>query len=139
MSYKKKLDIDDICEMVLVGTNLRDIAKHYDSPLSTLHDYLSQNPNRCEKYQLALTLSAEILLAKAEDALRDIQRTATPADIARQKGLSDLFKWASSKRNPTYFGDRQQSDVTVTKKVIKVIEEEDLPHNSKILPLTGTD
>ena len=137
------MEVKSLSNVVIVeGKSLKEICKFYSVHLGSLYDYVVKTPARADAYRTALIQSAEIYAQKAEEILLNLPPGATNAEIQRAKELAWHWRWMASKRNPTYFNDRviPTTSVDTTKKIIRIIEEEDDDkYKVKSFPIEYTD
>lgn len=102
-STKTHLDIEVICDDILVGLSYEDIAAKYNITYGVLHRFLSHVDNSA-RVIIARQQSADIFDTKAETALLKAKSTLT--EITRARELASHYRWKASKRNPKVFGDK---------------------------------
>ena len=100
---KEKLNIEDVVEMIIDGKTYRQMAKMYNIPLTTLHDFTSKSEHSA-RVREALEYSASSYADKAEQVLLDAEGTLT--EIQRARELAQHYRWKASKRSPKKYGDK---------------------------------
>ncbi len=129
-----------ICERLTYGESLREICRGPEMPAaSTVFKWLSEQEDFSEQYAKAkeagIVALAEDILDIADNGTNDwIERNGDEKDkesyqyngeaIQRSKLRVDARKWILSKLAPKKYGDRVQTDLTVTKKVEHMTDEE---------------
>ncbi len=113
--------IDTIIEMLIEGDSYRVIANYLEVPLSTLHDYTSKSEHSA-RVREALLYSASTFDDKAEQVLKDAESNSV--EVQRARELAQHYRWKASKRAPKQYGDRLETETTVTeiKTVLKGTE-----------------
>lgn len=99
-----KFNIDKVCEMFIEGLKWKDIADHFNMPVSTLHYKVSANPEYFARAKEAREISAESYADKAEQVL--IMAESNGVEIQRARELAQHYRWMAGKRNPKKYGDR---------------------------------
>ena len=117
---KSKLEINDICDRIIDGKTYRQMAKHYDVSMFTLHKYLAEKEHSARARE-AFILSADTYADKAEQVLLDAKKDSL--DLMKARELSQFYKWKAAKRYPKGFGDKV--DVTSNE---QTIHQTDLSH-----------
>lgn len=99
----ENLDIELICEDILDGLSYRAIAKKYNTNLTAVYNFVSDEKHSA-RVNDARSVSADTFVDKAEDALIEAEGTLT--EITRARELASHYRWKASKRNPKVFGDK---------------------------------
>lgn len=110
---KENLDVDLICDDILMGLSYEVIADKYEVTYGVLHRFISNTDNSA-RVIIARQQSADIFDSKAERVLIDAKSTLT--EITRARELASHYRWKASKRNPKVFGDKV--DVTSNGKTL---------------------
>lgn len=97
------LDIFKIVVEIIEGKTLRDIAKECDTPLSTLHDFVSK-PEHSARYTNALQISGDTYANMAEQVLKEAE--GTKEEIMRARELAQHYRWMAAKRWPKRYSDK---------------------------------
>ena len=100
---KRELNINEIIQQIVDGQNFRQMAKTFNVPLSTLHDFISK-PEHSARAREALQTSGDGYADKAEDVLKKAKGNSV--EISRARELAQHYRWMASKRNPSRFGDK---------------------------------
>lgn len=109
---KEKLlaaSIDTIIEMIIDGKTYRQIAKHFEVGLGTLHTFLTYTEHSARARE-ALIISANSYADKAEEILQEAE--GTKEELMRARELAQHYRWKASKRNGIVYGDKQQLEHT---------------------------
>jgi len=100
---KRELNINEIIEQIVDGQTFRQMAKTFNVPLSTLHDFISKTEHSA-RARAALELSAAQYADKGEEVLKKAKGNSV--EISRARELAQHYRWMASKRNPHKFGDK---------------------------------
>lgn len=116
-SQKPKLEIEEICHMIIDGKTYRQIAEYYGINLLKIHAYLAEDEGRYTRAREALTISADTYADQAEQILKDAKSDGIEMQRARE--LSSFYKWKAAKRRPKDYGDKV--DITSDNKAIQTV------------------
>jgi hypothetical protein len=106
MKSNQKLNeksIDKIEEMILAGITITTIAKSLDVQVSTLLEYLKNDPARSARADSARRESAKVVVDNAEDLLHNATDKFT---LYKSNLLAHHMRWKASKIAPREFGDK---------------------------------
>ena len=122
---EKERIINEICERIANGESVRAILKDDNLPaFNTFLIWIGENEAKSKQYERSMQMRAEVLFEEtleiADDSSNDIeygengQRMNTEY-VQRSRLRVDTRKWFLSKLNPKKFGDKLQTDITITK------------------------
>lgn len=100
----KRFDIDIVCNRLVEGVKWQYIADEFKMPVSTLHNFISNNTEFSARVKLAKETSSESYADKAEQVL--LQAEGTKEELMRARELAQHYRWMAGKRNPKKYGDR---------------------------------
>lgn len=103
-----KLNIDAICDAILNGEMLSDIARSYGVSFAYLSKWISEDSDRSARAREARIAAAAAYEERAFDL---IASAGDQFELARAKEMAHHLRWRASKINPRDYGDRQQVDV----------------------------
>ena len=109
-TVNEKINIDELCEMLIAGKRYRDIAKHFGTSLTSLTNYIA-NSEHSARARAALEASADLIADEAENCLK--KAPSSMPEIQRAKELSQYYKWRAATRNRAKYNDK----VDITQKV----------------------
>jgi len=102
---------DHIFEQIAEGVNLPALAAGAQIPYRTLHENITKDPIRNQKYEQARHAQA----AWQETQINKIADRVESGIIEPQaaKVSLDARKWLASRQNPQVYGERTQHDVKI--------------------------
>ena len=119
---KRAGTVEGICKRIAVGENLAAICRGKGTPgLRTFWTWLSEDRALVERYELALTMRAQIfaeeLVAIADDRSRDVIQTDDGPTfdldhIMRTKLRVNTRQWVMSRLLQRRYGDRVVQEIT---------------------------
>jgi hypothetical protein len=96
------IGIDQLCERIEAGDDLRVLTQWAGVSLGALHNYLRATPERDERYTRALELSAEELLTKGRAIIESSLRRDSGIDPSAAKALDAAYARLAAIRNKAY-------------------------------------
>lgn len=99
--------VDRMCEMVVEGKTLRQIAKDMKCSAGALLRYVAESPYS-EQYARARDAAAELFEADILTAALAV----TPETAQAERVKIDALKWIAARRAPKRYGDRIQNEVS---------------------------
>lgn len=108
MTQKEVLlaNADEVIEMIRQAKTYEDIQDRFCVHAKYLVDFIT-NSEYSARAREAQKQSAEMIAAKAEKVLLQIQADDTQASVTRQRELAHHYRWLAAKKNPKEYGDRQ--------------------------------
>lgn len=108
--------IEQLCERVAEGWTLRQLASELGIKYWTLYSWLTETPDREQRYARALQGRAEHHRETIEDDVLADGRTMV--DVAMRRLRFDALKWTASKLAPKKYGDKIEVDARLTHDVV---------------------
>lgn len=94
---------DRLCDAIIAGTMLTDIALEWDVSLSRLRRWIAADPTRSARVREARQLSAMIFDEKAERALAE---SDSEFALKRAKELAHHYRWRAAKIDDKQYGEK---------------------------------
>jgi hypothetical protein len=106
---------EEVIEMIEDDFSYRAIAKKFAVDLSVVNDFVN-NSQHSARAREALLNSADRAFDKAEEAILDIDDSATQAAVARQRELAHHYRRKAAVKNKNKFSEshRIQAEVKDT-------------------------
>lgn len=104
--------IDAICQMILDGVMITQIAEKLGVGKATLLSWIAADTDRSARAREARSLSAVLYEEKAQ---RGIEEACDMFELSKAKEMAHHFRWKAAKINPRDYGEKQQielNDVT---------------------------
>ena len=99
--------LDAVCEDIINGKTLTDIAKSIGVDISTLIAWREADPQRSARTRDARTKSAQIW---DEKAIEELRAAHDPISLGVAREIAFHYRWRSSKIAPGEYGDRQKQE-----------------------------
>jgi hypothetical protein len=103
-----------ILNLIAQGESMRNIARLLDSPVSTLHAWLAETPERSQAHARSREAAAE---SYDDMALESLER-ADRENISVAREIAAHYRWRAKAANPKRYSDKLQLDATVETKVV---------------------
>lgn len=97
--------VDLLCEGVIEGKTLRQIAADMGLAAGTLLGYVGESPY-AEQYARARDAAADLF----ESDILEAAHAASPETAAADRVKIDALKWVAARRAPKRYGDRIQNE-----------------------------
>ena len=101
------IPFDDILDAIVEGDTLSIIAKRYNVPIKTFHDFLHATPERAAKYAQAKELSAEQLAEQGRNIIKSALHRDSGIDPQAAKALNDSLLKLAGMRNRAWRDNAQ--------------------------------
>lgn len=101
--FLDSVGIDKICELVEHGNGLLNIARMVDLSSNTLRAWISKDPQRIQKVELAKEFSGDAFAYKAEQVLKSASG-GDKSDILIAGKLADHYRWMAEKLYRVQYG-----------------------------------
>lgn len=98
----KGMTTDDLCELIMSGKYLTEIAQMWGVSKTTLLAWIAADPDRSAREIKARNEQGEHWDKLAEMELWKLSTNATKAEVARARELAQHYRWRSSKISVKY-------------------------------------
>lgn len=107
--------IDHVCELLIEGKSLSQIARESDPPMfeGQIRAWIKADPERSARYARARVEQAEGYAEEIIEISDQSVTAKTNEEMQAAKLRVDSRKWVASKLLPKIYGDRVQQDVTI--------------------------
>lgn len=99
------LGVDAVCDMIVDGTTMTSISEQVGVSIASLVAWTAADPERSARVREARAQSAMIW---DERALKGIEDSADPFQLARATAAGHHLRWRASKIAPREYGDKIQ-------------------------------
>lgn len=101
------LDVDQVCDRIVEGCSLTQIATAEGCGIATLIRWIEGDKERSARIREARIRSAFLWEQKAEQALLE---ASNPFELTKARDLAHHYRWRASKIAPREFGDKIQTE-----------------------------
>ncbi len=114
-AYLDNLGVEFICDALMNGFMLTEIAKNLNVDRSDMMKWIRSNPERNQAVIQSRMDAADAWDDKAEIAILSADN---PLDLARARELAQHYRWRASKLDPRRYGKNEESDSSSDVKIV---------------------
>lgn len=114
MANRKKIlpeHIDIICEMIVEGKSITEIAKRLNVNRMTIIE-VSAKPDYSARVREARINAADKFAEMAEEVLSKLKPKSTMIEMQKARELASHYRWKASKLAPKRYGDKIEQEIT---------------------------
>lgn len=120
---KISLDIEKVCDMIVEGNSMGQIAKASGCSLANLIRWIELDAERSARAKDARVLAARYWDEQAEQVIKD---ASNALEVTKARELASHYRWRAKAIAPRDYGDRQQVDMTATVKTVTQMTDDEL-------------
>lgn len=117
------LDIETVCDMIVEGNSMGQIAKASGCSLANLTRWIELDSERSARAKDARVLAARYWDEQAEQVIKD---ASNALEVTKARELASHYRWRAKAIAPRDYGDRQQVDMTATVKTVTQMTDDEL-------------
>ncbi len=109
LTQNANMAMREIVEYIAAGQGLRKFATEHDIAMSSIHDWITRDPERSQRYDQARRLGAGALVEKSLSVLDEAERNSagdlTSPGVLLAKTKSETLRWIAARLAPKDWGD----------------------------------